>query len=38
MSDLSFGRIVLLLLLLAIGAGVAASLPELRRYMKVRSM
>jgi hypothetical protein len=38
MSDLSFGRILLLVLLLAIGAGVVGSVPELRRYMKIRTM
>jgi hypothetical protein len=31
-------RIVLLLLLVAIGATVVAELPEIRRYMKIRAM
>ena len=31
-------RLLLLILLVAIGAGVAVQLPELRRYMKIRSM
>jgi hypothetical protein len=29
---------VLLILLIAIGAGVIMELPEIRRYMKIRSM
>jgi hypothetical protein len=31
-------RLLLLILLVAIGAGVAVQLPELRRYVKVRAM
>jgi hypothetical protein len=34
----SFGRIFLLVLLALTGAAIAAQMPELRRYMKVRSM
>jgi hypothetical protein len=37
-SDFSFGRLVLLLLLVGIGAGVVVSLPEIRRYMKIKQM
>jgi hypothetical protein len=37
-SEFSVGRLVLLLLLVTIGAGIAMSLPELRRYMKIRQM
>jgi hypothetical protein len=37
-SDFSFGRLVLLLLLVGIGAGVVFSLPEIRRYMKIKQM
>ena len=31
-------RMVLLILLAAIGAGVIMELPEIRRYLKIRSM
>ena len=31
-------RLVLLILLVAIGAGVIMELPEIRRYLKIRSM
>jgi hypothetical protein len=37
-NDFSFGRLLLLLLLVAIGAGLILSLPEIRRYMKIRQM
>jgi hypothetical protein len=37
-SDFSFGRIVLLLSIVAAGAGIGLQLPEVRRYMKVRQM
>jgi hypothetical protein len=32
------GRIFLLVLLALIGVAIAAQMPELRRYMKIRSM
>jgi hypothetical protein len=34
----SFGRIFLLVLLALLGFAIAAQMPELRRYMKVKAM
>jgi hypothetical protein len=38
MSEFPVGRILLLLLMVAVGAGIVLQLPELRRYMKVKQM
>jgi hypothetical protein len=38
MTDLSAGRALLLLMLAAIAAVIAAEVPEIRRYLKVRAM
>jgi hypothetical protein len=38
MTDVTPARLLLLVLLALIAVGIAAEMPEIRRYMKVRSM
>lgn len=38
MSDLPVGRLILVALLALVGFAVAAQLPEIQRYLKIRSM
>jgi hypothetical protein len=38
MSDLPVGRVILVALLALFGFAFATQLPEIRRYLKVRSM
>jgi hypothetical protein len=38
MTDVTPARLLLLVLLALIAVGIAAEMPEIRRYMKIRSM
>jgi hypothetical protein len=38
MSDMPVGRVLLIALLALVGFALAAQLPELQRYLKIRSM
>ena len=38
MSDVPVGRLILIALLALVGLAVAAQLPEIQRYLKIRSM
>lgn len=38
MSDLPVGRLILVVLLALVGFAIAAQLPEIQRYLKIRSM
>lgn len=38
MNDITIGKVVLLALVALFGLAIAAQLPEIQRYLKIRSM